>query len=1346
MNRIDSQNHISIYQIEDELLEKCRSGRFDFNLEDLKRLSLENFETLEDNPLHLILSHGSFTDDCLNAVFLLVKLFPDLLKIADVNDETPIDILHKNSQVFAIEYCLKAAYPYNKYEQATCLCYAKYAKELLEKFDLKPSAIVPNNPSQNPVLVCRKIGKEHLIPVFQKLNSTYYRLEFFINWRDFEGIRDYLENNTIDSSEIENNLSKLVEIGYDEKFIDRWIEFFAGELTGHISLDSKKFLILLQRAPQLIKTYPKADDLLYVFKTSFEVFGKSPGFINHIDTMMNILMNGGLFDLSYINHGDLFLPHLIPDIYLQNRDLAETLIKEHAFQGYRDSLFVDLCSGLISSLMDVDEFFQWILPLFKKEKIPVQFSSGNGLLMHGLAEFTIETVDRNIMIFKQLEKLFSKKTLCNQLKIRDSNNCLPIDCLIQCDPYDFEDDDRAEKATLLKLFLGLNGLPQIDEPEDLRKLIFFVLLHGDDELDQLVSLDNVELLIKLKSSEQPYKKPFFSDEYCTSMPRILKFLKFMVSLPKETQQFLLSDAPWFPFEPGFLLTHILENNDKEALSNFTALGGKFGRNLLRKLAKREISLEILKQILASEGPVNKKLSELFNFEHIDGKPPAIKEVLIDYYRNGWFACNVQLEPFYEYLLSKIGSPYRGVELEFKDGTLQIILEESIQSTNEGYHTQKAIDEAIDFERRRQNTVELSDTKALKSHELKEFSSLVYHEKFPTDPRFCIVNDPKQQKFIVNYGDYTIKDFRKKEFPYDFHVLDEVKEFVRGVYREFNEGWVLLKEAFPDLQIFVEVGSVTYTIENIPLIGMPSVESMKSELEIIRERQKFEEEIKQAGFITTKRNENSFSKNFQLLFGNKWFIEKLRLLVIKNHNSFYFMHCHLKNAPSYISTIESATGFTLNYEKAKSIHFKETPNLIHDKNAEVDINLLNASYQESDETARTALRNLVSRCKEGKKLKELSIEDSQVAYIQLTHTFKKLKTDQEQLRRFVNDLARDATLCGWRISSRISYEYKLAFNLFESDVCELNLDSLLTELYKTTINETIQTMVKCVQHPFSLQQTIHVGSFLRKCLKDVINLPPDLVHGNTHDRYTIGEDDYPLESVLTYFEAFFIPLLIERLVALQKEDHEAHALLMDALVEIIPVLDGLTTELENERDTKILEWAQKFEEADRQFTEWLASQQYIQNDQMRSERETVKNKIIALSCQWNELNKSCQDLENGVSRPNKKRKITENSAECLHIEKERILYNQAKINEAIAELKAYKKTLKKPSLDVESMKRVIDKLKKEKETIWDLYRAKIRWKIEEFCETEGYLISDEIAVPYITPKGAAKLLELIGFIK
>jgi len=780
---------------------------------------------------------------------------------------------------------------------------------------------------------------------------------------------------------------------------------------------------------------------------------------------------------------------------------------------------------------------------------------------------------------------------------------------------------------------------------------------------------------------------------------------------------------YLPFNKESLICENTESN--ELLKSLNDLGVSFGFSLLSFIKAYLIKdFEIFREILAYEGPCHTEVKKEFNIKCIENQRPELVEILLDYYADGsLIAYSEEIKSFYDYLLNKLGSNYRGYALEFQDkGAALKISRQGLQIVLEGYHTQQAIDRAIEKDL---NFLKLSDTEALKLSELKEYSDILFHEGAETNSKFCIINNVTEQRFDFFFMGPV------KRFHYARpDLLNKLKKYVKTQIEEFEKGELLLKEEFPDYQFRAFRSGFRVKTNEFHFVfqGVPSIQQVRKVIEKKKESMAGLKEAETLGFQSKSLPATPFSETIQSLTEEKllgvWEVGKL--LIIKNpKNLSMLFFTDIKNVKTGIQIIEASQDLKINYDLAKSIQFKERDVLIHDCNADIDLNMLN----------NPTLSNFITFCKKG-KIKELSEEDSRRVTIQLTHTVKKLLSDKQELARFARDLAHDATLCGWRISERVAYEYKSAFQLFQSDcVCERTLDSLLNDLYRIALLETIQTMTKLVQHPLSRNQTIHIGSYLRKQLKNAISLPFDPLHGNMLDHCVSGEDDYPLGTVLSYYEAFFIPILIERLIALQKEDFEAHKLLMEALIEVIPTPAGMFDALTMKRDQDLSDCEERLKIANNKLNELLVDPGYLQNEQIRRERDEIKNKIAALSSAWNTLNNKEPTLH--------KKNVAVSDQHRLKIETERIQHQQAKINQAISELKEKKRALTKSPID--STQKEIKNLKIEKESIWELYHFKKKTEIEEFCEKEGYLAYDALLVPYITPKGAAKLLELKSFI-
>jgi len=1094
--------------------------------------------------------------------------------------------------------------------------------------------------------------------------------------------------------------------------------------------------------------------------------------------MFKLLLEKNLFDMKRTLKEKHFILYSIPLIYQTNKQLAETMVIKCAQQGLKNYLFTYVCyaqlklkgvssiyqnrpetlnldtsetkpnrseapratrpapSGLgeeedrfgkvaacpnskssADSGINHDEFFKWIVPLFQEEKIPIQLiSSSDSPVLHEI----LTDFPKNIRFYKHIRELIPEEQIFNILYLDNEQTLSPHECLLFNDYH--KEEDKKIKIAFMKNFTrwSKNINPSA---RWYRSFVFEVLLYGDEEFDAIFPLDKIdhEALVKPEDyAYKHYKSPFFVNHNCHAIARQRKFLEFMVQLPKKIQTFLLSNqegrtslkTPVFPFQKRFLLKNILESGDEAMLQNFVSLGGKFVADDFTGLISDQWVSNVLELIIdqSFSGRANLNSAEY-------------------------------TKSFMKYILNKLGTQYRDFTVRIQDNKIYLKNHECEMSFAD-FTTQKAIDYAINSKK----FSHFKDTEKLRENELKAYKDIIFHNYIPENPPiFFIINKPDDLKFIiVNINFDEVADnilgyyYYYYSFPYDGeNVLDRIVKQMKWLLRK-EKIIKVLKETFPEFKVSYDGNSleVSNNDDKLRFKGIPSLEEVKEKLFCtLAPKKGFEEYDENLLF-------DQFSLNIERAASNKTFfcfsfedLETLKLLSFKNEEKLSLIFCEGVNTlDTSIATIEAAHNYSLNYQTAKNIKFLETIDITHDSKADVDFDRLNQllnSYEGSDylnnfleyedityEVLSSALKTLVSSCCQG-VIKDWDSEESQKLIIQLSHVIlKKLENrDEDELRRFVCELALEANFCGWAISRKIISEYKMAFNLLDQGGCgERTSDSIFRDLYAESIRETIATMIKFVLHPFSQDQSIHVESYLRSILQRVISLPSDLMSGDMRDKYRAGEDDYPRDKVVKFFEAFFIPILIQKLMTKQKEDNDAYPLLLQNFAELIPLPEGIFTEIEEQKNTKLADCETRLKIANDTLQALLISTKQTQN---LSAYHEIERKIGALSKEW-------LSLYNKEPNSDQLKDINVSIAE---LDKERL---------------ALKGLMGETFSTVEKLQTEIQKLKQEKDQILESFRAKKQWKAEEIAEKQGLLTSDDI--PYLTLSGAIKLLELKGYIK
>lgn len=1319
----------SIYDIQNELLQKCTEGSFDFDNGDLLCMRRSNWIALTDcqgrSLPHIILSHAPLTNEGYILFFKLIKLCPDLLTLPDSSGDTPFDILFNNQEIDAIKECLRVAGCKDSMSSLCYLCHAKLAGELIENIlenGIWIQEVLSLSPDENPVLLSRKLGKEHLIEIIQKKFFNIFvnnnKVSLALRWKDAKAIEQYINAGEVLVEELP--LKQLLEIGCDRKLIDMAIDKHAKKLPGKCSLESKRYIVKFLEIPKLIEVqeYPKDHELLYVTRECLS--NSSKVYNDHILTkLLEVLIEKDLFDLSYIND-KYYLPYAIPVIFEKNATLGKKIIRKCP----KDSLFADMLFWNLPKL-------EMIVALCQEENIPLQLlPSYKSLVLHQVAEMPPRD---SIAIFEQIEQIIPQDQIKKLLNMRNEDNRLPIELLL-------EKQNIEEKKTLLKKFVKIGGQPPISEMGFLLNL----LLSGDDDLDKLISLDQI-------NPESLELTPFEGKE-CKSIERLRKYFQFIASLPSHIRKSIMGDK--WPFDESFVLKHILENSDEEMLQYYVAVVGNFSLYSISECMKSKIDIEFFKKVL----------------EHVDG----------DYY-------SIPIE-------NLKNQPLEIIEMildQFFEGQLELKKPEEWKSVITSFLgrydnrlvTKKWYDREIEL-------LKLADTEALKEGALHEYRDILHEESLPrekfqepffdlagkltlegdpiesrdilhqTHTPISIFNNPDKKKFQVFFFDLETGVPTFKDFPYSPTAVVEVKDFAGSEMKKYEERIRGVTEAFPDEKMEILETGDHFSLSGTPYAGVPSVAKVHS----ILEKRKFDREAEKEGFVTKDIEKGTFSETIE---NNKdpkvlFHINSLKLFLFNNFMSYF---PNQSNLGSFIAEIERILEAVAGCQITKrSIPFSKSSSLIHEEKANIDLDLLNrllASYKNSDylnafinrkdtnyEFLSQSLKELVSLCKQGKRIKNLNEKDSRTLIIQLSHVLKKLKEGNETgLRAFICQLALDAS-CEWGAARTVAAEYKSVFNIFqqEDSLTKKNLDSCVIALYGGAIKEALETMTQFVLNEDSQNQALHVISYLRSILEKHISLPPDPLHGQMRDEYIAGYEDFPKDKVFEYFKAFFIPILIKRFLEEQKVNPEVHQVLLDGFADLVPVSKDYYDDLEWKKEIELDSCCENLDEAEQELKSLLVSPEYSEEIEYKRSKKEITNKIDSLCQESFSLKRTLGDLEEDALHPYKKRKIEllGNKSDLIAIEKARIEDRLQKIDGEIKSFKAEYEKLERPAgrrlpSRIKELKNKIKLIEKEKLAIKNRCEFQKKLRIQEYCENEGWFRSDDIGNCYLTEKGIVTLL-------
>lgn len=249
------------YTLEEELLRECKEGLSPLNVTALERIPRENWLSLKDengrSPLHIILSHGPLSSDKnrIDAFNTISALCPDLWNLPDSNEETPLDIIYKNNELNLVSHTLVA------------ICFAKYGEEIFERWNVRTynvsTFIEQLDDQNNPILICRKLGKESLLKKMMYCHNYYLLpperdplpndLMFPLIWGDVVLVEKYLSEYKMDYSwALRGWLSRLVKIRCNKKLINKIINEIALKLSPYLHFEDRKSTVVFNFLPEFL--------------------------------------------------------------------------------------------------------------------------------------------------------------------------------------------------------------------------------------------------------------------------------------------------------------------------------------------------------------------------------------------------------------------------------------------------------------------------------------------------------------------------------------------------------------------------------------------------------------------------------------------------------------------------------------------------------------------------------------------------------------------------------------------------------------------------------------------------------------------------------------------------------------------------------------------------------------------------------------------------------------------------------------------------------------------------------------------------------------------------------------
>ncbi|MBA2369188.1 MAG: hypothetical protein H0V82_09220 [Candidatus Protochlamydia sp.] len=652
LENIPRNEEPSLFSIENELLQCCVEGKLPVNYDALKRLELINWISLRDNQkrplLHIIFNQGPtpLIQGRKDAICELVKLCPSLLIITDSNQETIIDLLFKNNEDFF--FYLNAAYPEIQesnnpwFAQVTCQCYAKEAESIIEKFPISGKITLQTidslPPEHNPIMVCKKLGKQNLaeilmnglIPDFFDDFEVFSDDKNFVNaiyWKDAPLAAFYFKLLPKNSSGlIPQFADRMVQIGCNKQIND-FIELNAKSKLkdkefnchGNLNCNVKKIIIASSFCPLFLKSYDflkmlNNSEKIMILNRILEKFYKDYDSLNFNESTKEKVEIIGmiiedLFQSDYflarklkfnIVGGEIDISILIPYIEKQNRLLGEKIFRACIEQGLKETLFNSLCMGLLLTLnsypsqINLPDFFEWSIPLLKENNVPLNLTlSPDHSVLRKLITF-IKPI-RALGFFEHLESLISSENLCELLQLCDYSNSMPIEYL--CAVKYFDDVNNKAAFSLIRKFIILSyRIEDINNIQVTKEIILKIILLGDQELDKLCNIDTIALkFLSIHDEFAPTNYSFLNLIKCDNPVRVKKFLKLLNSFPLSLQKELLNydlHHISMPFTLELFFINVLENNDEELLELFLALDP-----LILSIWNYEINIKIVDYLL-----------------------------------------------------------------------------------------------------------------------------------------------------------------------------------------------------------------------------------------------------------------------------------------------------------------------------------------------------------------------------------------------------------------------------------------------------------------------------------------------------------------------------------------------------------------------------------------------------------------------------------------------------------------------------------------------------------------------------------------------------------------------------
>jgi len=784
-NPVDSK---TLFILRQEFLKACETSPFQFSDESLTLIG-PYLTSLKENPLHILLEKGEAQE----VLAKLVKACPQLLRIANKEDKTPVDILFEKNEFETIRVFLGAAYPAETHRRFACIstfCHAKNAEALINKLPPYPGALdLQGIPEEDyPGFVCQQLDKNFLMKSILSKFPKGSDFEKAVMLGNATLAEEAITRDKMDFYAVAYALHPMTKMGGNPNFVKNIITEHAKSIQSTAPFAIKELAATLDFAPLLLEdNFLERSDLLLVFR---ECMGR---FSEWALKVVEKLIDNKLLSKSDCNKKLAFF-------ITRNTSIGEKIVKEYERLGAKESLFDDICRWTVTRSM-----IERLIPLLQREGIPIQLASDSPLLHSVLYQKDAEP------FFELIETLIPRDKIIELLQKENAKKITPMDIFALT---------ATPTLSLLKKLMGYVTLEAFKTVAGLKSAVLGALSSGDAELEVKFPLNALDA--RLSRGWTPVETLFRVKMGAKS------FLKKLPLFSERVKAFLMPQDKPFPFDETTIIKDILENSDIELMKLFPASFNPETVIHFLPLATKKIDLELLRQMLAAPYPI-KSLPQ--NFAKLD---PDVLECLFDVALNRLYLLNSFNDAYKAYAKAKIPDQYNGWTITF-DGTstFKIIGPGFFYDIPTGqYPTRKTIESKIDQLKDQERIKLLKNTRSLKSAELKAYTDLVLDASATAETKLnCsvyILNNIKDSKFIVHYVDFDTGNDHNQDFPYSSEtVIQEMTDFVDERLRHYDERKNLLVTSFLEYTIeLIHSGRKTNVIGLKEFEGIPTLETLK----------------------------------------------------------------------------------------------------------------------------------------------------------------------------------------------------------------------------------------------------------------------------------------------------------------------------------------------------------------------------------------------------------------------------------------------------------------------------------------------------------------------------------------